>query len=387
MQSYQDVLWQVNQQIEQAIFRVPDSFISEYGPNHEKPYLDFTPWPIRVTSLMFSDGTEMSTAGGGGGGQNQTPWLSDINAARFSLFNVNQISSFWQDELILQGGPDVRILDGGNTANITVGNNLVIIYPGLEVDGDINITGQYLVNGLPFGAPAPPNQSVQWNNNGAFGGSGNLIWDSEVLLTVRTDGSRDSGFLVQGPAASYLAVYNRAAYGLTISANAPLNVNGSPLAFSTGDIGRMWIDMQGRVGIGVSTPQFPLDVYGTDYIIRAYNPNDAFAGIVIDHIDPGGDGDSVISFRYAGIEAAVIQYDTGEDNLTFWTGGTSNFTATLILSGDNKVGVLQSDPAYELDVLGDCNISGRLSLPGLPTSSAGLNPGDVWNNGGVLNIV
>lgn len=36
---------------------------------------------------------------------------------------------------------------------------------------------------------------------------------------------------------------------------------------------------------------------------------------------------------------------------------------------------------------GHVEIANKLNLPGLPTSPAGLSPGDVWNNGGVLNIV
>jgi hypothetical protein len=37
--------------------------------------------------------------------------------------------------------------------------------------------------------------------------------------------------------------------------------------------------------------------------------------------------------------------------------------------------------------IGITNPTSRLSIAGLPTSASGLNPGDVWNNGGVLNIV
>jgi hypothetical protein len=32
-------------------------------------------------------------------------------------------------------------------------------------------------------------------------------------------------------------------------------------------------------------------------------------------------------------------------------------------------------------------VSGKVNFASLPTSSAGLSAGDIWNNGGVLNIV
>jgi len=37
--------------------------------------------------------------------------------------------------------------------------------------------------------------------------------------------------------------------------------------------------------------------------------------------------------------------------------------------------------------IGQASTNSRLSIAGLPTSASGLSPGDIWNNGGVLNIV
>jgi hypothetical protein len=53
----------------------------------------------------------------------------------------------------------------------------------LDVNGDCNITGTYRVNGVAIGTggggtPASPTGSVQFNNAGAFGGSANLTWDN-----------------------------------------------------------------------------------------------------------------------------------------------------------------------------------------------------------------
>ena len=67
-------------------------------------------------------------------------------------------------------------------------------------------------------------------------------------------------------------------------------------------------------------------------------------------------------------------YITGVDNL--FLGTTSD--------GNTLVGIYQG-PFVSIGCPMD--LQGKLNIQNLPTSSAGLNPGDVWNNGGVLNIV
>lgn len=57
-----------------------------------------------------------------------------------------------------------------------------------------------------------------------------------------------------------------------------------------------------------------------------------------------------------------------------WINGASNANV-LLVSGGGNVGI------------GNNNPGSKLSISGLPTSASGLSSGDVWNNGGVLNIV
>lgn len=77
----------------------------------------------------------------------------------------------------------------------------------LDVLGNINDTSCYLINAVPFACvdgtgiklqnittinggppggastpPAPPNQAIQWDNNGVFGGSSNLVWNNNSQL-------------------------------------------------------------------------------------------------------------------------------------------------------------------------------------------------------------
>lgn len=115
MQSNQDILFNVENESEWIYFNV----------NHRPtPVVEFIPYPIAVSSIIFSDGSQLFTAGGG----TQTPWLSNIDANNFSITNLNSI------------------------------------------------------NGVPianFGAnPAGVNTQIQWNNNGAFGASANLVWNN-----------------------------------------------------------------------------------------------------------------------------------------------------------------------------------------------------------------
>jgi hypothetical protein len=121
---------------------------------------------------------------------------------------------------------------------------------------------------------------------------------------------------------------------------------------------RVRITGAGYVGIGTSVPAFPTDIVSDQgYILRVQNTSN-FAGIVIDTAITTG-ADSVLSFRSAGLECAVIQYDYNEDRLTLFTGARDAAMSTLTCDTNSRVGILTTTPYYELDVLGDCNVSGK----------------------------
>lgn len=77
---------------------------------------------------------------GGGGGMNQSPWLSDINASGYSLLNANNITATG------------NITTTGRISASIVGIGKVPVY-ALDVQGDVNVTGTYRVNGTPFAPP------------------------------------------------------------------------------------------------------------------------------------------------------------------------------------------------------------------------------------------
>lgn len=87
-----------------------------------------------------------------GGGQNQSPWLSNINAAGFSLLNVNNISG---TGTISTSGPisTTGQISASIVTATSVGIGTTTPAYSLDVVGDINITGTYRVNGTPFAPP------------------------------------------------------------------------------------------------------------------------------------------------------------------------------------------------------------------------------------------
>jgi hypothetical protein len=159
MQTHQDIWFSVNNELEHIFFRV-----EEDNPEID-PFLDFIPWGIKVPKIIFPDGTFQTTAASGGGGQNQTPWLSDIDAAGFSLNNVSNIEAFNNGLTIGPGSANVIIyasfldLQVNNrirmftNSGVGIGTNPQF---ALDVNGDINTSGEYLINGVPIGGSQTP---------------------------------------------------------------------------------------------------------------------------------------------------------------------------------------------------------------------------------------
>lgn len=261
----------------------------------------------------------------------QTPWVQPVNANNNALYNVTVVqftptgqiypSSAAGNAMIVWGGTGGVLLRA--PVGISISATFAPAYP-LDVQGNVNSSGCYLIGGVAYacsdgaggvalsnittingsapgggGNPAPPVQSVQWNNSGAFGGSANLIWD---------------------------------------------NVNT-------------------RLGVGTSSPVYPVDIVSAQGYIARINSTGSFSALVIDHNVASG-GESVISFRSAGSENALIQYDSDENSVTIWTGPPASLQTTLCCDTNSRVGILTATPAYELDVVGDVNSSGCYRING-----------------------
>jgi hypothetical protein len=94
----------------------------------------------------------------------QSPWLQNVNGGGFALINVGTINSTG------------NIVANGNVTANEVGTNSINI-EGVPFASPSVPPGQVVLSNVT-GIAAPPNQSVQWNNNGVFGGSANLTWDN-----------------------------------------------------------------------------------------------------------------------------------------------------------------------------------------------------------------
>lgn len=96
----------------------------------------------------------------------QSPWVQNIDGGGHSLSNVSQVS--------VSGNVNIGGCYQIMGVNFACGNGA----------GGINLTNIVTINGSPVPTPvgpAPPNTSVQFNSNGAFGGSGALIWTGSAL--------------------------------------------------------------------------------------------------------------------------------------------------------------------------------------------------------------
>jgi hypothetical protein len=162
MQTHQDVWFSVADELEHIYFRA-----------YHQPYplLDFIPWPIRVTGVVFPDGSELFTANGGGAGAPsilagsgisvtpgtgtvtignlwpQTPWQSDINGNGFNLLNVGNLgvngSETVGGNLTVSGSTSLNDL---TVQNETINGNLSVL--GSSNLNSLNVSS-LTINGVP----------------------------------------------------------------------------------------------------------------------------------------------------------------------------------------------------------------------------------------------
>lgn len=221
----------------------------------------------------------------------------------------------------------------------------------LGVVGDVNITGQYRINGTPLalGQNQTPwlsdIQAANFNLHNAQGigvaGSANnlngiTIWGNYQTAGVLHSNSNSAGF------AGFEAMGNVGgvaigAYGSTASSGAGTaivaSVNGIPLTFLTNAVERMRIAGNNTyMGIGTASPQTTLDVNGT---VRVLNNVTASSG--------------------AGLE---LLYVTGAQGLLqcYDRGGSAYlpivFGGSWFNFGVGNVGINTPSPQQKLDVNG-----------------------------------
>ena len=160
-------------------------------------------------------------------------------------------------------------------------------------------------------------------------------------------------------------------------------ISGALLFGTGGDNERLRITSGGDVGIGCTPAYSKLQIRGSD----TGNTYPSTASININNYESAAFGrTSGINFSVgngssaelmAGVYGVYTSYNTSTGGaLAFITNnGSGSFAEKMRITSVGNVGIGTTTPGS------------KLSIVGLPTSSAGLSSGDIWNDGGTLKIV
>ena len=313
-------------------------------------YVPFAAAQIESKSggFRFPDGTVQLTALTKA--QAQSPWLSDIDAAGYSLIALYKLginSGFieWRNNggsrlgylgfsetnvpLTLENGADFTV-NGGN-----VGIGTADPQYKLDVAGTARITGNaYIQNASDSGGQLSIGQS---------GGNGGYAY---LYLNRKGSGGYPAAIVFQNAGVDKATIFNP---------------DDDSLRFATGAGTWMHISGGGNIGISNNNPQYKLDITGDINITGLYRVNGVpistgGGGIAqtpwLSNIDADGYNLTdlgILIFRSQGGTGAPAHMYTYAGNLEFWTGNASR----IFIKESGNVGIGTADPQYKLDVAGD----------------------------------
>jgi hypothetical protein len=231
-------------------------------------------------------------------------------------------------------------------------------------DNDDNDALKIQSTALTGESDATPRIQIPYTNKNLYfvqsGGSvamGHANPYSASRLHVKSPGPSQWGFVTEAFANQKLIGVGHDGNAGYISVSYLGTAGYSPLYFRTGELTRMTVDENGKVGVGTSTPQLNFEVVGNGQIIRNSNGGD-YSTLRLYNNQNNGMRSLEMDYSGSGYTGPLVNGGpTGESGSLTTTGafplvlGTSN-TARIVISSSGDVGIGTKSPDQKLTVKG-----------------------------------
>lgn len=363
--------------------------------------------------LFFSQFTTSQGAASINGSNTQFYNYTTTEAATFGAF------SFHGDNFIQTSGSvhTLFISKGFYPTSGTATHSTLSITPVINQTGGANgITRGLYVN--PNITAAADWRSIEWSNNSGWGlygaGTADNYLAGKLLINTLSVGtySLDVNGTARVSGASTFARITATTSGIELDYNSGIlyHAGGSgsyyqyidgvsytfrsrtatgSLIFATQDIERMRLTSGGNLLVGTTADQgYRVQITGSgDNMLNVWGATTP--SIRLDNAASGATQRFVIGLATAtnnfiqGANAGDVCLTTASASaMVFGMWQTSSSSEVMRISTSSNVLIgKNTDSGQKLQVVG------KVNLTSLPTSATGLVAGDIWNNGGVLNIV
>lgn len=262
-----------------------------------------------------------------------------------------------------------------------------------------NIGKLYIQENAAQGVMTIQNSSILgWSSFGINNSSGSLVggfgWgnaSAAVLASVMYfDVSGNNPFIIRTNNNERIRFFGNGNVGINTGSTdggQRLQVIGSMRVGTTAASAMYWDDTNNRLGIGTSSPGFVVDIQAnTNGLLRQHIKNLSNGTVAQTAILLRNDADMQYMFGITSTgftTTSGLQLGDAFVQMNSTTAGTY-LTSSLVLRTvyDNAI-KLQTNSTTRMTIKAD----GKINISSLPTSSAGLSSGDLWNNLGIINIV